>query len=101
MTKHHSLCHLYLRLFSLLFLPISGNISNYLTFVEEKTLNFIKEEQYLSIFSRTVLKQLKAGDPAWEASVPPQVAKIIKERRLLGYPGNSLTGNSSAAIIAA
>lgn len=49
MTKHHSLCHLYLRLFSLLFLPISGNISNYLTFVEEKTLNFIKEEQYLSI----------------------------------------------------
>lgn len=58
-------------------------------------------ENYLSIFSRTVLKQLKAGDPAWEAAVPPQVAKIIKERRLLGYPGNSLTGNSSAAIIAA
>ncbi|MBM3846554.1 MAG: TonB-dependent receptor [Verrucomicrobia bacterium] len=58
-------------------------------------------EKYLPIFSRTVLKQLKAGDPAWETAVPPQVAKIIKERKLLGYPGNPLTGSSSAAIIAA
>lgn len=58
-------------------------------------------ENYLSIFSRTVLKQLKEGDPAWEAAVPPQVVKIIKDRRLLGFQGTGLTGNSSAAIIAA
>jgi hypothetical protein len=43
MAKHHTICHLYLKLFSLLFMPVSGNISNYLSFVEEKTLNFMKE----------------------------------------------------------
>ena len=59
------------------------------------------DESHLSIFSRTVLKQLKAGDPAWEAAVPPQVAKIIKERRLLGYPGAPLTDASPGGIIAA
>lgn len=57
--------------------------------------------KYLSIFSRTVLKQLKSGDPAWEAAVPPQVVKIIKERRLLGYSDKALTGNSSGSTIAA
>jgi hypothetical protein len=41
--------------------------------------------EYLPILSRDVLKKLKSGDPAWEQMVPPQVAKIIKERKLLGY----------------
>ncbi len=58
-------------------------------------------EKYLDIFSRTALKQLKAGDPAWEAAVPPSVVKIIKERRLLGYTGNALTANPSGGTIAA
>ncbi|MBI3868464.1 MAG: TonB-dependent receptor [Verrucomicrobia bacterium] len=58
-------------------------------------------EAHLSIFSRTVLKQLKTGDPAWEAAVPPEVARIIKERRLLGYSATPLTGASPGGIIAA
>ena len=41
--------------------------------------------EYLPIFSRDVLGKIKSGDTAWEQMVPPQVAKIIKERKLLGY----------------
>ena len=37
-----------------------------------------------SIFSRQVLTKLQTGDPTWENEVPPQVARIIKERGLLG-----------------
>ncbi|MFN0069758.1 MAG: TonB-dependent receptor [Limisphaerales bacterium] len=43
------------------------------------------DEGCLPAFSRDALTKLRAGDPAWETLVPPQVAKIIKERRLLGY----------------
>lgn len=41
--------------------------------------------EYLPIFSRDVLSKIKSGDASWETMVPSQVAKIIKERRLLGY----------------
>ncbi len=41
----------------------------------------------LGIQSPAVLAQLRAGDPAWEQSVPAEVARIIKERRLLGWAG--------------
>ena len=44
------------------------------------------DERFLSIFSRDALAKIKAGDPAWEEMVPPQVARIIKERKLLGCP---------------
>ena len=43
--------------------------------------------EYLPIFSRDTLSKIKSGDPEWEEMVPPQVAAIIKERRLLGYKG--------------
>jgi len=45
------------------------------------------DEACLPVFSRDALTKLRAGNPAWEALVPPQVAAIIKERRLLGYKG--------------
>lgn len=38
----------------------------------------------LPIFTWDVLAKLKQGDPAWEKMVPPEVARIIKERKLLG-----------------
>jgi hypothetical protein len=41
----------------------------------------------LPIFSRDVLSQIKSGNSGWEIMVPPQVAMIIKERKLLGFPG--------------
>ncbi|MDX1953764.1 MAG: TonB-dependent receptor [Verrucomicrobiota bacterium] len=43
------------------------------------------DQSCLPIFSRDVLRKMKAGDPTWEPMVPAQVASIIKERRLLGY----------------
>lgn len=39
----------------------------------------------LPIYSRNVLGRIKMGDPSWETMVPPQVVKIIKERKLFGY----------------
>jgi hypothetical protein len=28
-----------------------------------------------------VLEKMQAGDPSWEAMIPPEVARIIKERK--------------------
>jgi hypothetical protein len=39
----------------------------------------------LSIFSKDVLAKIKSGNPAWEQMVPPEVARLIKERGLFGY----------------
>ena len=45
--------------------------------------NFNRE--YLSIFSRDVLKRIGAGDGDWEGMVPPQVAEVIRKRGFFGY----------------
>ncbi|HWN94015.1 MAG TPA: TonB-dependent receptor, partial [Methylomirabilota bacterium] len=47
--------------------------------------------EYLRILSRDVLSKIKTGDASWEQQVPPQVAKIIKERALLGYKTAEVT----------
>jgi hypothetical protein len=43
------------------------------------------QENYLRIFSRDVLANLRAGNAGWEKMVPPPVARMIKQRKLLGY----------------
>ncbi|MGA2540853.1 MAG: TonB-dependent receptor [Verrucomicrobiota bacterium] len=45
------------------------------------------DEKSLPIFSREVLAKIRGGDATWEAAVPPQVAKIIRERKLFGCTG--------------
>jgi hypothetical protein len=40
---------------------------------------------YLPIFSRDVLEQIKAGDPTWSDHVPAEVAEVIRRRGLLEY----------------
>lgn len=45
------------------------------------------DERFLPIFSREALTKIRSGDPAWEEMVPPQVAKVIKDRKLLGFKG--------------
>jgi len=40
------------------------------------------DREHLSIFSDSVLDQIRAGDPAWESMVPVEVVKIIHERGL-------------------
>ena len=54
------------------------------------------DPECLPIFSWEVLEKLKTGDSLWEKQVPPQVAKIIKERGLLGY-GKTKQPASAAA----
>ena len=49
----------------------------------EQLNNF--DEKYLPIFSRDVLKKIKAGDPSWEEMVPAGVAEVIKRRGYFGY----------------
>ena len=40
---------------------------------------------YLSIFSRDVLKRIAGGDSTWESMVPGAVADLIKEKAFFGY----------------
>lgn len=46
--------------------------------------------EYLSIFSRDVLKRIAAGDGDWETTVPPEVAELIKRRSFFGYSKNRM-----------
>jgi hypothetical protein len=41
-------------------------------------------EDVLHIFSRDVLRLIRAGDPAWEKMVPERVAALIRERSMFG-----------------
>ena len=41
--------------------------------------------EYLSIFSRDVIGQIKAGDPSWSDHVPPEVAEVIRRRGFFGH----------------
>jgi hypothetical protein len=43
------------------------------------------ERSYLKIFPPTVLAKMRAGDPAWESMVPPEVAHMIKARGFFSY----------------
>ena len=40
---------------------------------------------YLPIFSRDVIEQIQAGDPAWSNQVPAEVAEVIRRRGFFGY----------------
>jgi hypothetical protein len=43
------------------------------------------DESVLHIFSRDVLRRIKENDASWEAMVPPEIARVIKDRRYFGY----------------
>jgi len=40
---------------------------------------------YLPIFSRDVIEQIKAGNPAWSNHVPAEVAEVIRRRGFFGH----------------
>jgi len=42
-------------------------------------------EADLSVLPGQVRAMLHQGDPAWELHVPPDVARLIRERGLFGY----------------
>ena len=71
-------------------LRVAPNLQHlYAYLAENHFIHAIKDfnECYLPIFSKDVLARIKQGDPGWEIMVPPQVASIIKERKLFGFPG--------------
>jgi hypothetical protein len=39
----------------------------------------------MRVFSRDVLARLEHGDPSWQAMVPAEVARVIRDRREFGY----------------
>jgi hypothetical protein len=51
-----------------------------------ESIDFYNKD-YLHIFSPDVLAKIRDSDPSWEAMVPPQVARMIKERQFFGYRG--------------
>jgi hypothetical protein len=57
--------------------------------VENRLIESLRDydESVLSIFSRDVLQRLRTGDKTWESMVPPEVAKMIRERNLFGCKG--------------
>jgi hypothetical protein len=59
----------------------------YAYLVENRMIESVRDydERLLSVFSRDVLKRIRNGDDSWESMVPPVVAEIIKQRKLLGY----------------
>ncbi len=50
------------------------------------TLDNFKPE-YLPIFSRDVLTKIAEGDKSWDEMVPPEVAKLIRQRRFFDCSG--------------
>jgi len=71
-------------------LEVAPHLRHLLTYLMEnghiQGLRHIHED-CLPIFSRDVLGRIKSGDVSWEPMVPPQVASMIKERRLFGCRG--------------
>ena len=62
----------------------------YAYLVENRFIEALKDydPRCLPIFSQNALAKIQKGDASWEEMVPSEVAKIIKERRLLGYRDN-------------
>ena len=61
--------------------------SLYAYFLENHYIESIRDfdADQLHVTPSDVLQKLQSSDPAWEALVPPQVARLIKERALFGY----------------
>jgi hypothetical protein len=51
-------------------------------------------EEFLPIYSRDVLEKIRQGDGEWEQMVPPEVARLIKERKLFDW-GEAIRENAS------
>ncbi|HAV62589.1 MAG TPA: nicotinate-nucleotide adenylyltransferase [Verrucomicrobiales bacterium] len=66
--------------------------------VENRLIESLRDysSQCLSVFSRQVLAKLQSGDASWETEVPPQVARIIKERGLLGFGDGNAAGRKAS-----
>jgi len=69
-------------------LQVAPNLRSLFQYLIEN--EFIQEitdynPDYLRIHPPAALAKLQSGDPGWEKMVPPEVTKIIKDRRFFGY----------------
>jgi hypothetical protein len=57
--------------------------------VENRFIESLRDydEKVLTMSSRDALEKIRAGDSSWENMVPPQVAQMIRERKLFGWKG--------------
>jgi hypothetical protein len=55
-------------------------------------------EDNLNVDTNNVLQMIKHGEEGWEGYVPPEVAKIIKERYLFGYPSEVEPAKEDTAV---
>lgn len=71
-------------------LRVAPNLRHlYAYMVENLYIQGIRDfnEACLPISSRDVLGKIREGDASWEGMVPPQVAALIKDRKLFGCKG--------------
>jgi hypothetical protein len=69
-------------------LQVAPNLRSLFQYLIEN--DFIQEitdynPDYLRIHPPDALAKLQSGEPAWEQMVPPEVTRIIKDRRFFGY----------------
>ena len=64
-----------------------GNRKLYEYLVEKRCIEQLDNYNpaYLSIFSRDVIAQIKAGDASWSEKVPAEVADAIRRRGFFGH----------------
>ena len=53
--------------------------------VNEKIVDLKYTEEYLNIFSKDILKQMKKNEDGWEVKLPQGVSDMIKKEKLFGY----------------
>ena len=53
--------------------------------VNEKIVDLNYTEEYLDIFSKDILKQIKENKVGWEEKLPKGVSDMIKKKKLFGY----------------
>ena len=66
---------------------VTGDRDAYTYLVESGCIEQLDgfHEEYLSIFSREILKKIKVGDSSWESMVPLGVAEVIKRQSFFDY----------------
>jgi hypothetical protein len=72
-------------------LRVASNLAHLHAYaVENRLIENLKDydQTCLGVSSRDVLQKIRAGDGTWENLVPPQVAQIIRQRKLFGCKDN-------------
>ena len=53
--------------------------------VNNKIRDLEYNKEFLKIFSKDILKQIKNGEPGWEDKVPEGISEMIIKKKMFGY----------------